>query len=149
MKAKIAILLALVMLLVMPFTAAAADLNKHHEEGAGPRPVQAFDVTAGKVVKTVPNSSQYQRFAQSWLKSVTGLAPQLKADEKCGYVYRIPLNEPYTITTSGITVSTSDVFMFYCPDKPKLLLVFDENRRPYLLNFTANINPFLKTIGIP
>jgi hypothetical protein len=30
-----------------------------------------------------------------------------------------------------------------------VLLVFDESRRPYLMLFSADIAPFLKTIGIP
>jgi hypothetical protein len=146
MKSKIVVLLAMVLLLALPNAAAAA---YQPDEQAQQMPVQVFDVVAGKVVKTVANTKQYQDYAKTWLQSVTGFSPQLQPEEKCGYVYRIPLAEPYTIQTGGMTIQTSDVFLFYCPDKPKVLLVFDENRRPYLLQFTADIAPFLKTIGIP
>ncbi|MBW7474134.1 hypothetical protein K0T92_05215 [Paenibacillus oenotherae] len=146
MKAKILILFSLAVCLLLPYSAAAHAGSEGTEQ---PKPVQAFDVEAGKVVKTVPNSKEYQAFAKSWLDSVTGLAPQISANEKCGYVYRIPLMEPVSVKTTGLAVQTSDVFLFYCPNKPPLLLIFDENRKPYLLLFKADIGPFLKTIAIP
>lgn len=145
MRAKIIAILMIAFCLLLPAAAGA----QAHDEGAGlQRPVQAFDVTAGKVVKSVANTKEYQAFAKKWLASVTGLAPQLTTDDKCGYVFRIPLDQPATVRTTGLNVQTSDVFLFYCPDKPQLLLIFDENRRPYLLKFTADIKPFLRTIGI-
>ncbi|MFF2089960.1 hypothetical protein [Paenibacillus sp. NPDC058174] len=113
------------------------------------KPVQVFDVKAGKVVKSVPNDKQFQSFAHSWIGSVTGLAPQLKNDDTCSYVYRIPLEKPATIKVNGIKVAAEDVFLFYCDDKPPLLLVFDEQRRPYLLLFSADIKPFIQKIGLP
>lgn len=145
MKAKIIVLLALAFCLLLP----SAALARTGDEGAGSqRPVQAFDVTAGRVVKSVPNSAEFQSYAKAWLGSVTGLAPQLTADEKCGYVFRIPLNEIATVKVDGQNVKTMDVFLFYCPDKPQVLLIFDENRKPYLLQFKADTKPFLKTMGL-
>ncbi|CAH1196006.1 hypothetical protein PAECIP111893_00793 [Paenibacillus plantiphilus] len=146
MKAKIMILLALAFCMLLPNMAAA---HPRAEGTTLPKPVQAFDVAAGKVVKTVPNSKQYQDYARSWLASVTGLSPQVEANEKCGYVYRIPLTETASVKTTGLNVQVTDVFLFYCPNKPALLLIFDENRKPYLLQFKADIQPFLKTIAIP
>ncbi|WP_274650531.1 hypothetical protein [Paenibacillus humicola] len=146
-KAKWIPLIVLVCLLTLPFGAAGA--LQRQTGGEEMRPVQVFDVEAGKVVKSVPNSEQYQGFAREWLGSVTGLAPQLSPGDKCGFVYRIPLTLPYTVRTGELTVRTSDVFLFYCPGKPKLLLIFDEERKPYLLQFKADIEPFVKTIGLP
>ncbi|MUT65426.1 hypothetical protein [Paenibacillus sp. NEAU-GSW1] len=113
------------------------------------RPVQVFDVKAGKVIKSVPNDKDFQRFANDWISSVTGLAPQLTNDDSCSYVYRIPLEKPVTIKVNGINVAAEDVFLFNCDQKPPLLLVFDEQRRPYLLLFSADIKPFVQKVGIP
>lgn len=146
MKAKIVILLALAFCLALPYSAAA---HAGDERAVLPKPVQVFDVAAGKVVKSVPNSKEFQDYAKSWLASVTGLSPKLEANEKCGYVYRIPLTEAAAVKTAGLDTRVTDVFLFYCPDKPALLLVFDENRKPFLLQFKADIKPFLKTIAIP
>ncbi|QHT61804.1 hypothetical protein GXP70_18695 [Paenibacillus lycopersici] len=137
---------ALLLCLVYPSSANAA--ANEGEGGTGLRPVQAFDVVAGKVVKTVPNTPDFQNYAKSWLKANTGLSPKLQAEDKCGFVFRIPLDEPTAVKAGADQVTTQDVFLFYCPKKPQLLLIFDENRKPYLLNFKSNIKPFLKAMDL-
>lgn len=112
-------------------------------------PIQVFDVAAGKVVKSVPNDSGFQKMAGEWISTVTGLAPQITTDQSCGYVYRVPLAKPGTITTGTITVTASDLFLFYCKDKPPMMLAFDEQRKPYLFLFKADIAPFVKKVGLP
>lgn len=112
------------------------------------KPVQVFDVAAGKVVKTIPNDSEFQQFAQTWLDSITGLAPQVTSDKSCSYVFRVPLSKAATIKVNEISVVSDDLFLFYCKDKPPILLVFDEKRRPYLFLFKADITPFLKKAGL-
>ncbi|WP_258171316.1 hypothetical protein [Paenibacillus sp. R14(2021)] len=137
--------LALLLCLLHPLSLSAASQDEHEH---GLRPVQAFDVVAGKVVKTVPNNAEFQGYAKSWLNAVTGLSPKLQAEDKCGYVFRVPLDAPTAVKADSIQVMTQDVFLFYCPKKPQLLLIFDENRKPYLLKFKANIKPFLKAIDL-
>src|SRR5687768_14668627 len=68
----------------------------------GLKPVQVFDVQAGKVIKTIPNDQQFQAFAASWMGSITGLAPQLTSDASCSFVYRIPLEKPASIKVNDI-----------------------------------------------
>lgn len=113
------------------------------------KPVQVFDVAQGKVVKSMPNDKKFQKMAKSWLKSVKGLAPQLTSDNSCTYVYRVPLAKPAEIKTGEITVMTQDLFLFYCQDKPPLMLVFDEERKPYLLLFDKDLKPFIRKVGVP
>jgi len=135
-------------LLFMTAGGTAAAMSKNPQNKTANRPVQAFDVVAGKVVKTVPNSVDYQKIAADWLKSVKGLAPQASIGSKCGYVFRIPLDKPAEVKAGAQTLRTSDVFLFYCPDKLKLLLVFDEHRKPFLLDFSADVAPFLQRIAV-
>lgn len=113
------------------------------------KPVQAFDVAQGKVVKSVPNDKKFQKMAKSWLKSVTGLAPQLTSDNSCTFVYRVPLAKPTEVVAGSITVTTQDLFLFYCQDNPPLMLVFDDARKPYLLLFDKDIKPFIRKVGVP
>lgn len=113
------------------------------------KPVQVFDVEQGKVVQTVPNDKSFQKMAKSWIKSVTGLAPQITSDHSCTFVYRVPLAKPATVKVDAISVTTQDLFVFYCQENPPLLLVFDENRKPYLLLFKEDIKPFIKKVGVP
>ncbi|GFN30712.1 hypothetical protein [Paenibacillus xylaniclasticus] len=139
------VLLLLIVTAANPAYANAADAkakSPHH-------PVQVFDVKAERVVKSVNNDKQYQKFARSWLKSITGLAPQLQADEQCQYVYRVPLQKQAKVKLAHTELVVKEVFLFKCDGKPPLLLVFDEQRRPYLLLFSADIQPFIARIGIP
>ncbi|MBH5317901.1 hypothetical protein I6N90_08805 [Paenibacillus sp. GSMTC-2017] len=114
-----------------------------------PGPVQVFDISAGKVVKTIPNDKKFQKMATKWTKSVSGLSPQATTDHGCTYVYRIPLSKPAKINTGEISVTTNNLFLFYCKDKSPFLLVFDELNKPFLFLFKENIDPFIKKVGLP
>jgi len=144
-------LLAPALLLVMSLqsyaTAAAAGQSDPSPNGSM-KPVQVFDVAAGKVVKTIPNDKEFQQHAQSWIKSITGLAPNMTSDKSCSYVFRVPLSKAVSVKVNEVSVVTDDLFLFYCKDKPPLLLLFDEKRRPYLFLFKEDIAPFLKKAGI-
>ncbi|OMF33803.1 hypothetical protein BK133_13510 [Paenibacillus sp. FSL H8-0548] len=144
-----AVLLACCSILLITQVAAAHPAHNSPTTEVGLKPVQVFDVAAGKVVKTIPNDAQFQTLAASWVGSITGLAPQVTNDESCSYVYRVPLEKAVTIKSNDISVVSDDLFLFNCKDKPPLLLVFDEKRRPYLFLFKADIKPFIKKVGIP
>lgn len=144
-----AMLLACCSLLLYAQVAAAHPALSSPSSEVGLKPVQVFDVAAGKVIKTIPNDADYQAFAASWVGSITGLAPQLTSDESCSYVYRVPLEKAVSIKVNDITVASDDLFLFYCKDKPPLLLVFDEKRRPFLFLFKADIKPFIQKVGVP
>lgn len=115
----------------------------------GMRPVQVFDVVQGKVVKSVPNDAKFQKMASSWIQSISGLAPQVSAGENCSYVYRVPLARQTAISSGTIKIASGDLFLFYCKDKPPLLLAFDDQRKPYMFQFNADIRPFIKKVGLP
>lgn len=113
------------------------------------KPVQVFDVEAGKVVHTLPNDTEYQEMAKRWLLSVKGLSPKVSPDDRCGFVYRVPLAEPYTVRVGEVPITVQDVFLFYCKRTDPVLLVFDPNNKPYLLTFDADLSPFLRKIAAP
>lgn len=144
-----AMLLACCSLFLFAQIAAAHPAHGAPSSETGLKPVQVFDVAAGKVIKTIPNDAQYQTFASSWVNSITGLAPQVTTDESCSYVYRVPLEKAVTIKQNDVSVTSDDLFLFYCKDKPPILLVFDEKRRPYLFLFKADIKPFIQKVGVP
>jgi hypothetical protein len=113
------------------------------------KPVQVFDVAVGKVAKTVANDQEYQTYAKQWLNSVTGLSPKVKPDDKCGYVFRVPLEKPVVVRTKDLLLTAEEVFLFHCPGKLDQLLVFDQQRKAYLLLFQSDLKPFFAKIGIP
>jgi hypothetical protein len=148
-----ALLLSLCSLLLFAQLAAAAPQEQDKPSKVtgevSLKPVQVFDVAAGKVVKSIPNDAEFQKQAADWTNSVTGLAPQITTDPGCSYVYRVPLEKPVTIKAGNTSVTSDDLFLFYCKDKPPLLLTFDSQRRPYLFLFQADIKPFLNKVGLP
>jgi|GEM_PF-441401 len=114
------------------------------------KPVQVFDVKAGKVVHSVENDEEFQAMAREWLRSVTGLSPRLKPGDDCGFVYRVPLAEPGTVRIGETTIAAvRDIFLFHCEREQPFLLVFDPANRPYLLNFSADLRPFLRKLAAP
>ncbi|EFM09711.1 conserved hypothetical protein [Paenibacillus curdlanolyticus YK9] len=137
------------LLMTLAFASSAAAYASTEKAQTPQQPVQVFDVKAEKVVKTIDNDKQFQKFARGWLKSVTGFAPQLKSDDSCLYVYRVPLLKPAKVKVDQTELVVKEVFLFNCAGKPPLLLVFDEQRRPYLLLFNADTKPFVKKVGIP
>ncbi|MWC28525.1 hypothetical protein [Paenibacillus sp. MMS18-CY102] len=138
------------LLFTLAFASSAAAHASTEKKAETPKqPVQVFDVKAEKVVKSIDNDKQFQKYARGWLKSVTGFAPQLKSDDSCLYVYRVPLLKPTKVKIDQTELSVKEVFLFNCAGKPPLLLVFDEQRRPYLLLFKADTKPFVDKVGIP
>jgi len=141
-RCLLALFAVMLLMLAVPASVFAA-------EEPAMKPVQVFDVKAGKVVRTVSNDAEYQKIAKGWLKSVTGLSPKMKPDEKCGFVYRIPLAKPQPVAVGKLSFSVRDVFLFHCPDAEPILLVFDDARRPYLLELKTDLKPFLRKIAAP
>ncbi|BFH69240.1 hypothetical protein J27TS7_04580 [Paenibacillus dendritiformis] len=112
-------------------------------------PVQLFDMQQERIIKTIPNQEEHQAAAREWLQSVTGPAPQLTIDSRCGYIVRIPLEAPVAIKLASAELKTKDIFLIYCPDKDPLLLVFSEQRKPFLLRISANVKPFMQKLLAP
>ena len=139
----------LAVLLALAFCASGAAHASERTERLPVRPVQVFDVKAGKVVRTVENDEAFQEMAREWLRSVTGLSPRIGPGEECGFVYRVPLAEPGLARIGETSITVRDIFLFHCEREKPMLLVFDPGNRPYLLNFDADIRPFLRKIAAP
>ncbi|UHA76230.1 type IV secretion system protein VirB6 [Paenibacillus sp. 481] len=112
-------------------------------------PVQLFDMRQERIVKTIPNTEQFQTEAKKWLASTTGLSPQISIGERCGYIVRIPLRGAVSVPLQNASLSVNDVFLLYCPDKEPLLLVFSADRKPFMLQFSANVKPFMEQLLQP
>lgn len=140
-------LISIAVIAAMLIVSAPAQIFAEPDQSAKADPVQVYDMGAEKVTKIVPNNAEYQRQALSWLHSATGLAVQLDLDEKCGYIYKVPLERTADVDIEGVKVQVNDVFLIHCPHKKPLLLVFSKKeRKPYLLVFKADIKPFLELI---
>ncbi|PLT45731.1 hypothetical protein B8V81_4162 [Paenibacillus pasadenensis] len=143
MRLAAAALVLLLLASLLPQAAAAAAPAPSKPD----RPVQVFDVRAGKVVQSFPNEDAYQQIARAWLDAAEGLSPNLSPDDDCGYVFRIPLRKPASVKVGSLRLTAEDVFLFYCPEREPELLVFDERKKPYLLTARPDLRPFFERIG--
>ncbi|MCG7406672.1 type IV secretion system protein VirB6 [Paenibacillus sp. ACRRX] len=112
-------------------------------------PIQVFDMEQERIVKSVSNEAKYQKSAQQWLQSVTGLSPQITIGKRPGYIVRIPLEKPFTVHLANQQIDTSDVFLIYSPPKQPLLLIFSADRKPYMLEIKADVKPFMEELLTP
>lgn len=111
--------------------------------------IQVFDVQKGKVVLTTENNEQFQKFAHSWLAGIKQFAPEVQPDMKATYIFRVPLIPPVSLQVGQTKLHVAEIFMFYYKDKEPLLLVFDENKKPYLFHTSEDVTPFLNFLTIP
>jgi len=113
------------------------------------KPVQVFDIARGKVVATIDNDESFQTHARSWLGGVTGVSARAQPEEKCGYVFRVPLREPVPVAAGSVKLTAGEVFLFYCPGEAPRLLAIDTSRKAYFLELKAELGPFLEKAGVP
>lgn len=108
-------------------------------------PVQIFDVALGKVVATLPNTKEMQDQAKTWIGSITGLSPSIKAEPRDGLVIRIPLQqaEPVQSGISGDKVQELFLFASSTHPRPFQMLMFTQKGQPLFVLTEAELTPFL------
>ncbi|MCM3633001.1 hypothetical protein [Paenibacillus camelliae] len=113
--------------------------------------IQVFDVAKGKVVHAVANNEQFQKTAEQWLGQITSLAPEIQPDMKATYIVRVPVDPAKPLKVGQVTLTVKEIFLFYYadPNKEPLLLMFDDNKKPYFFHIHEDITPFIKSLNIP
>jgi len=108
--------------------------------------IQIFDIKSGKIIKTVPNDAEIQKFTNELISSITGLAPEIAPDNEAKYIIRIPITTPRQIKVGQTNLLINELFLFYYTTDHSILLVFDENKKPFLLHYDSDITPLIKYV---
>lgn len=113
--------------------------------------IQVFDVKKGSVILSVANNEDFQAEAKKWLSDITSLAPEIQPDMGATYIIRVPLTPHQTVNVGNVNLTAKEVFLFYYSDTDDepLLLVFDENKKPYFFHIHEDVTPFLKKLELP
>lgn len=113
--------------------------------------VQVFDVAKSRVVLSVANSPQFQAEAKKWLADITSLAPEVQPNMKATYIVRVPIEPVQELNVGHIKLKVKEIFLFYYRDtnEEPLLLVFDEEKRPFFFHIHEDVAPFIKQLSIP
>jgi len=109
--------------------------------------IQVFDIKSGQIIKSISNDDKIQTLANELISSVAGLAPEISPDNKAKYIIRLPISKPRQIKIGQTNLLINEIFLFYAPGKQSSLLVFDENKKPFLLQYTADITPLIQYIS--
>ncbi|ETT54324.1 hypothetical protein BSK66_25040 [Paenibacillus odorifer] len=108
-----------------------------------------FEIKEGKAILEFENSAVIQDEVKLWLRSITGFTNRTNILEfQNGYCLRIPIS-PMQVKNKWIDASIQDVFLMLDPTHKPVLLIFDVNwPKRYFVDFSHDIRPFLKKLGI-
>ncbi len=111
--------------------------------------VDLFDTRKGKAIQEFENSPVVQAEVELWLQSISGFADRTNVLEfQNGYCLRIPTS-PVQVKNKWIDTSIQDVFLILDPTHKPVLLIFDVNwPKRYFVDFSYDVRPFLKKLGI-
>lgn len=109
--------------------------------------IEVFDVKQGKVIKHIANTKEIQEEVKICIHKITGLSGQLSVDPKDGLIYHIPVEPPVMLNNQWLNVQVNEVYLIVpLTQKPQLLL-FDEENKPYLVDFDHDLRSFLEKVN--
>ncbi|KPB04979.1 hypothetical protein [Bacillus sp. CHD6a] len=115
---------------------------------AQPLPIEVFDVTQGKVIKSIPLNEINKEEALKLVKSADSLYPKLNPTPKTGFMIKVIFDPAQDIETNVLKQSVNQViFIFPDAEKP-YMLIFNEKDQPMFYYFSEDFEPFLEMLGI-
>ncbi|WP_226682517.1 hypothetical protein [Sutcliffiella horikoshii] len=111
-------------------------------------PIEVFDVTQGKVIKSIPLDEKNKVEALKLVKSTDSLYPKLNPTPKTGFMIKVIFDPAEDIETKVLKQPVTQViFIFPDAEKP-YILIFNEKDQPMFYYFTEDFAPFLEMLGI-
>ncbi|MFD2115908.1 hypothetical protein ACFSTH_04080 [Paenibacillus yanchengensis] len=108
--------------------------------------IQVFDIKQEKIVLQVENNKRFQKYANKIIKKMDTLAPQLQISTDCTHIIKLPLLEPREIKLKDQVIVAHELFIFNCENEEPLVLVFSEQRKPFLFQCDTNAKKLMKMI---
>ena len=112
---------------------------------------EIFDISQGRVVKSIPADKTVTDEAGRILKSITGMNMRLKALPEKGHIVKIPFEpnirvknqwfDKYDINPVG------KIHIVFPQEEAPYLFMLDQKERPYLFNFKGETDTLLKYLN--
>ncbi|WP_404448985.1 hypothetical protein LG307_05930 [Sutcliffiella horikoshii] len=116
---------------------------------AQPPQIEVFDVTQGKVTKSIPMEDKNKEEALKLVKSADSLFPNLNPTPKTGFMVKVIFEPAQDIETKVLNQPVTQViFIFPDAEKP-YMLIFNEKDQPMFYYFSEDFAPFLEMLGMP
>jgi len=115
---------------------------------AQPLQIEVFDVTLGKVTKSIPIEDKNREEALKLVKSADSLFPKLNPTPKTGFMVKVIFEPAEVIETKVFNQPVTQViFIFPDAEKP-YMLIFNKKDQPMFYYFSEEFAPFLEMLGI-
>lgn len=95
--------------------------------------VEVFDIEQEQVVKRFANTSEIQDEMKKYLETIDRSVPPLETVPKKGKMVRVPLQPALKVENQWIRSLVYEAFFIVLPDHEPFIILYDENRKPYLL----------------
>ncbi|NLP49290.1 hypothetical protein [Bacillus sp. RO1] len=111
-------------------------------------PIEVFDVTQGKVIKSIPLNEKNKEEALKLVKSADSLYPKLNPTPKTGFMIKV-IFEPAEEIEAKVLKQPVNQVIFISPEAEKpYMLIFNEKDQPMFYYFSEDFEPFLEMLGI-
>ena len=112
--------------------------------------IEIFNVVEERVVKSIKANKKTINEAKSIMDSITGIYVKLNALPSDGYIIKIPFNPEIKADNKwfvnyGIN-SIGKLFVVIPENKAPYLIILDSKERPYLFNFSHDIDRLLNLL---
>ncbi|WP_134701676.1 hypothetical protein [Ammoniphilus sp. YIM 78166] len=109
--------------------------------------LEIYDIEKEQIVKRIPNTPEIQQDVTQYLKTIDRTIPPLGQVPKKGKMVRIPIQPPSQIENQWIKGTIYEVFFILLPDRDPFIIVYDEARKPYLLQSAYMPQHILKLVN--
>ncbi len=105
--------------------------------------IEVFDLKQERVIRQAPNSKWVQAEVKQCLHSIHGITKRFNPIPKDGHIYKIPLEPPIMVSNQWLNGLVDEVKLILPDEDLPLLMVFDEENRPYFFEFKYDIENLL------
>ncbi|HHW23675.1 MAG TPA: hypothetical protein GXX26_12490 [Clostridiaceae bacterium] len=114
--------------------------------------IEVFDITKGEIIISQPSNINIQNEVFNYLKTIKSLYTKVMPFPDKGYVIRVPFNESIRVdqkilNDSGIK-SVDSLYIILSDKEAPIILILDNQERPYFYTFNASIQPLLEYIKL-
>ncbi|HBR03321.1 MAG TPA: hypothetical protein DD738_12010 [Ruminiclostridium sp.] len=123
------------------------------QEAKAEKPViEVFDISKGEVISKTSVNIEIQNEVFHYIKAVKTLYTKVIPFPSKGYIIRVPFEKPMNVKIkllNDVGIKTLDsAFIILSEKEAPLLLVLDDQHRPYFYTFNASVQPLLDYVKL-
>ncbi|WP_134701849.1 hypothetical protein [Ammoniphilus sp. YIM 78166] len=105
--------------------------------------IEVFDLKQERVIRIAPNSPWVHAQVKQCVHHIQDITKRFNPIPKDGHIYKIPLEPPIPINNQWLSGLIDEVKLILPDEDLPLLMVFDEENKPYFFEFDYDIKDLL------